>query len=174
MKLLKLMSLCLLVIFVSSCSSDDDSGNNAEASLVGTWIANTVNYEGTTETEIQGQAIVAQFTGEGYNIDFSLTFTENPNNLTSEGSYDIELTTTVLGQTTTENVEDITWDVVGEWQRSGSTITVTLPDGESADATIVEITETTLTLSFTDVRTENNAGIVVTTNTQGTATFTKM
>ena len=77
MKILKLLSLAAMVVFFVSCSKDDDDDNNTEnisADIVGTWTATDVDYYGTTTTSANGITTEADFTGEGYDINFTLTF----------------------------------------------------------------------------------------------------
>ncbi|MCF6306377.1 MAG: lipocalin family protein [Flavobacteriaceae bacterium] len=177
MKILKLLFLSLFVSFAISCSSsDDDNGDNGsgetDAELVDMWIGSAVNYSGTSVTETQGITLTADFVGVGYDIDFTFDFTENPNILTAEGSYSIELTTTIQGQSTTQNIEDLGFENSGTWSRDGNQISLTY-DGTTDVATITELTETTLILNIARVDVTDQGGVISTVTTDSYFTFTR-
>ncbi|MAO08393.1 MAG: hypothetical protein CL596_06755 [Alteromonas sp.] len=175
MKILKLLSLAAMVVFFVSCSKDDDDDNNTEnisADIVGTWTATDVDYYGTTTTSANGITTEADFTGEGYDINFTLTFTENPNEITSVGSYSILLTTTFNGQNIEQNVEDLTWDSTGDWSIDGTTLT-TNTSGNVGVSEIQELTQNSLILYIENTE-EITANGVTSTSTQFlTAKFTR-
>ncbi|WP_299213877.1 lipocalin family protein [uncultured Dokdonia sp.] len=152
------MALFIVTSFVS-CNSDDDSSNDTSADLVGTWNITAFDYQGATSAEILGETITSSFDGIGQNFDASVVFTENPNEYTSNGSYDAVVTTTVLGESQTETTSIDNFQSEGMWSRSGNTITfdgdllnvdTTIPvigmEEIMNDATILELTETTLRL----------------------------
>ena len=178
MKIFRLFFLSVLVSTMVACSSDDDNSNNnggngdTTGDLTATWIGETVDYTGTTVTETQGQTITADFVGTGYDIDYTLTFSENPNIAYSTGSYSIELTTTILGQSTTQNVEDLAWTSVGDWSRTGDEVSFT-SNGQTDIMTITEITDTTLVMIGTNVQEINQGGITTTSTTNIIVTYTK-
>lgn len=152
------MTLFIAATFVG-CSSDDDGANDTSASLVGTWNITSLDYSGESATEFMGQSQSATFVGVGENFDTSITFTENPNEYTSSGSYDVVLTTTINGveDTTTTPVDDFQSE--GDWERNGDSllfdgelvsVDTTIPTGMTinmSEATILELTDTTLRLS---------------------------
>jgi hypothetical protein len=158
----KLGKLCMALFIVTSfvsCNSDDDNSDTS-ADLVGTWNITAFDYQGQTATEFLGESIVASFDGVGENFDSSIVFTENPNEYTSSGSYDVVLTTNVAGMedTTTTPIDD--FESEGTWSRNGDTLSFdgdllevesTIPvigmDEIMNDATILELTDTTLRLS---------------------------
>lgn len=174
MKIFKILFLALLTISVVSCGDDDDAGNDVggSADLVGTWNGATVNYSGSTVTEANGVSITADFVGEGMNVDYTVTFTSDPNEVTSDGSYDIELTTTIAGQTTTQTVEGIVFTSNGEWLLDGDQLTITV-DADTSTSTIVELTASSLILNIVDVQTFSANGSTSTTTTDSTLTFTR-
>ncbi len=176
MKIFKLLFLSVLVSTMVACSSDDDSNDNGggdtTGDLVATWVGETVNYTGTTVTEAQGQSITSEFVGTGYDVDYTLTFGENPNSISSTGSYSVELVTTTLGQTITQNIENLAWSNLGEWSRVGDEVTFTL-NGESDTMTITELTDTSLTFTAVVEQVIEQQGITATTTTNLTTTFSK-
>lgn len=176
MKIFKLFFLSVLVSTMVACSSDDDNNDDQDqdttAELLGNWVGTEINYTGSQVIESQGIEIEADFVGLGYDIDYSFTFTENPDELTAAGSYSIELTTTVLGQSTTQNVEDLGFDNTGAWSRDGNEISL-LYNGESNTATIIELTETTLVLNITEETIEEESGTTLTMTIDSVFTFTR-
>ncbi len=159
-----------LVIMVTGCKKENDNDPNIDSSVVGVWTCTALDYAGTTVTEMSGQSLTTNFVGEGYDIDFILTFTEDPNKATSDGSYSIKLTTTFMGQSTEQNVEHQPFIYVGDWTRSGNTLSIT-SGGETSDATIVKLTDTNFEISIVDVQTLTNMGATATTTTNITVSF---
>ena len=142
------------------------------ADLIGTWNAVSVNYTGTTVTEANGVSVQADFVGEGQNIDYTLNFSSNPNELTSDGSYDIELTTTFLNETTTQTFTDIEFASTGEWLLDGDQMTVT-SEGVTTIVTVVELTGTSLILNIIDVQTQTANGTTITITTDSTLVYNR-
>ena len=167
----KVFLLFVLGLLISSCSKDD-TPQNTSAEVLGVWNCSSVDYTGTSVTEYLGQNITADFIGEGYNVDFTFTLSENPNVASSDGSYSIKLSTTILGQTTVQNIEDIAFTYVGTWSLDDNKITIT-QEGESSVATIVELTDNSLKLNIQEERTISNNGANVTTTTDTDITFIK-
>lgn len=173
MKIFKLILFTAFISLTISCSKDDDNPapeNNGE--IVGVWKGTTVNYTGSTTTTAQGQSITADYVGEAYDVDYILTFTENPKKVVSDGSYSIELTTTVNGQSTTQNVENLELLSSGDWSINGNTLSITV-DNETDDATIVELTNNNLVLNVVETETNTGSGFTVTSTTDVTLSFTK-
>ncbi|WAC02634.1 hypothetical protein N7U66_02810 [Lacinutrix neustonica] len=119
---MKKLNVLLIALFLvlSACTSDDDTTDApiASESILGTWIGQDVDYTGASTTTGQGQSINSTFVGEAYDVDYTLTFTEDPNQVVSNGSYSIELTTTTLGQTQTNTVENLEFLGNGSWSLS--------------------------------------------------------
>jgi hypothetical protein len=170
MKIAKLLSLLLAVIFLS-CSEDEDPMPTS-AGMVGEWSMTGLEYKGTTTTSFEGTNLIADFTGVAKNIDFTTMFTENPNNVSSAGAYTIVLTTTMMGQTSTDEytMDEVVSD--GTWSLNGKTLSIT-SDTETESATIVEQTATKLKIKVEVDETESDQGLTVTTKVQATYTFTK-
>ncbi|NOY49218.1 MAG: hypothetical protein GXO88_01415 [Chlorobi bacterium] len=141
--------LMVLVLTIISCKKDNNNAEPSTSNLVGTWNCTSVNYTGTSVTEVLGQSITTDYTGEGYDVDFTYTFSENPNLATSEGSFGIKLTSTILGQSTVQNIPGNSFNYTGNWSLAGDKITITY-EGESQEATIVSLTDTNLVLNIID------------------------
>lgn len=165
--------LILLIVagtFLIGCSNDDSE--NIGLNPVGVWVGTSVSYTGTTITEISGTNITATFAGEGYDIDYTFTITENPNEAISNGSYSIELTTTANGQTVVTNIENVVFGVTGSWSVSGSEMIVNV-NGQSSSATIVELTENSMILNIKNETSFSNDGASITSTVDSFFEFTK-
>ena len=175
MKIAKLLLIAVLVTTFVSCNNDDDNNpppqNNADL-ILGNWTGTGVDYSGTTVTEFLGQTITADFVGESFDHNYTLEVTENPNELTSGGTYSIELTTTIEGQSVTETVTGLTFLETGTWSIDGDQITVTA-NGETNTATIEELTETTLRISATQTEDLSQQGATITTTVTAVGTYTR-
>ncbi|WP_428743688.1 lipocalin family protein [Tenacibaculum sp.] len=170
---MKKVSLFLItfILILTSCSSDDNK-ENISADIVGTWIGNSIDYSGKTETTVQGQTLVTDFVGEGYDMDYTLTFNETPNIITSEGSYSLKLTYSVLGQTSVQNLENLKFLEEGTWILDGNKLDVTA-NGVSKDYEIIELTETTLKISLSTEEDLSESGSTIITTIDAIVTFTR-
>jgi hypothetical protein len=170
MKITKLLLFSLAIIFLS-CSKDDDPKPTSQG-MVGAWAVTAVDYKGSSTTTAQGTSIKADFTGTGKDMSLTTTFHENPNTMTSTGSYTIVLKTTMMGQTTTDEYpfSDVFTD--GTWTLSGNTLTITESTG-SQKATILEQTSTALKMSVAVKESQTAQGITVSTDVQVIYTFKK-
>lgn len=171
MKITKLLFLSIAVILFS-CSEDEEPLPTSEG-MVGTWSITGINYKGTTTTSGNGMNLKADFTGTGKEMDFTTTFNADPNTVTSEGSYVIELKTTMMGQTTTEDylLDEVFTD--GTWTLNGRTLTVST-GGTSQEGTITKQTSTTLEVRINLDQSESDSGITVTTEVQAIYTFERL
>lgn len=144
--------LCL--ISVISCKSDDDATPEMTSAdlIVGTWdmTSNTVD-DGNATARVQGLPITADFTWEGKNYDYQLTFDEDKM-VAENGSFNLVLTySTLIGTEEQEiplntgNNDDVLFS--GTYDVSSDQLIVT-DDGETVTATIDELNETTLRLSI--------------------------
>ena len=184
----KFLTVLCIAVLVSSCSSDDDgTTGDTSADLVGTWIMQSFEYEGETSTSFEGTEIDADFDGTAINIDTVLEFTESPNEFVSSGSYDIELTSTIMGETQsfTESIDNFSSE--GTWERDGNTL---ITDGafveldgstdilgdmgmNMSEATILELTDTTLRLGQEDSQEVTQDGITVSFSFTSEIVFTR-
>jgi ABC-type Fe3+-hydroxamate transport system substrate-binding protein len=169
-----LITLFVLVLVLISCSSDDstDSPVVISDSIVGAWTGTTVDYSGTSVTTLQGQSVTADFVGEAYDINYTVTFSENPNILVSVGSYSLELTYTILGQTTTENVENVQFLEDGTWEQNEDELIVT-NNGETTAFEILELTSNRLKLGLETIEEFTEQGADITSTIYAELTFTK-
>lgn len=186
---MKTLSRLFIALFITTtfigCSSDDDGGNDTSASLVGTWNITSLVYGGENTFEVLGESSSSSFQGVGQNFDASVIFTENPNEFVSSGSYDVVLDFEVEGvsETTTTSIDNFQSE--GSWERNGSILsfegslvevdtTVPVVMGSNMnDATILELTETTLRLGQVVSQEISEDGITVSINFTSETTFTR-
>ncbi len=174
MKNLKFLFLALTLVAMTSCSSDDDDStptNDVSGELLGTWIGVAVDYTSSSTTEFQGQSFTTTGVGRGYNVDYTVTFAE-PNMLTAEGSYSVELTSTTAGQTQTQNIEDLEFASDGTWTRTGNQL-VFVNDSVEQTNTITELTATTMTLTSNQTETIVQDGFTYVTVIDLVATYSR-
>lgn len=170
MKNPKLLLLSLAVLLFS-CSEEDDP--KPVDGLIGAWSVTALDYQGTTITTVMATSIISIFTGVAKNMDMTVTFNQNPNTVTSEGSYTIALTTITLGQSITEDFTFNDFIADGTWTVNDKTLTVTNA-GVAQEATIVSQTSTTLVLAVETEQSQDLAGVgSVVTSIEGVYTLTK-
>lgn len=177
MKKISLTSALVLVLVfalsIAGCKKDNND-NQTNGDLLGVWTCTTLNYDGTSVSESGGISFTTDFVGEGYDIDFTLTVSENPNIIAAEGNYSIKLTSSVGGVTiNTQNIEGLEFANTGEWTRDGNTITILNELEELSDATIVKLTDTELELKISDVRSFTVPEGTATSTTNTTITFVR-
>ncbi|AUP77509.1 hypothetical protein [Flavivirga eckloniae] len=173
MKKLSILFIALTSI-LTACSSDDDSASNITGSIVGKWKAVSVDNSGTLEFSEKGNDITADFTGEAYNIDNVLVFTEKPNVLASTGGFSSKLAVTFLGQTITQKVEDLELLGGGTWIVNNDELEIT--DGEEKGIIKIDkLTDSELILIYKDQKSSftDDEGTVIKFNADLVATYKK-
>lgn len=143
MKKINLLLIALIFI-ISSCSTEDDSPEIL-SNILGDWNAVSIQYSAETTTAVSGQSITNNSVGEGYDINIIVTFNESPNTVVSQGYYNVHLTSTVLGQTYTQDVVGPEFFQDGSWELNGNKLIVTA-QGETSEATIEKLTDSELEL----------------------------
>ncbi len=153
--------LVALVMLAVSCSSDDDNSapeQGVTASILGTWNMTEYNYSGTTETKVLDQVLITEFVGEAFNIEYNIVFEEDPNIVTSNGGFDVRVTSTVLGQTSTETVRNLSSIESGDWEIVDENILRSTTNGETTDILIETLTDTDLVLLVENKQTLTDTG----------------
>lgn len=155
MKTIKLCFLGILCISLISCSKEDEPKNDISGSLEGTWNLAEFEYEGYSDTKLDGVDYHTTYSGIAENINASLTFHEN-GTFESEGEYDVILT----GEGMTIPYRDLSYTSSGNYQVTGNRIDITNFEGDSnpgaysvaseKEMIIVELTESRLVLDFTE------------------------
>lgn len=174
-RLSKLLGLLLLFIaaatFFTACSGSDDPEPGPQ--LEGTWNATNIDYSGTSITQV-GNATIAEtaFTGTSISEDYQMAMNAN-GTYNGSGSYTIELKSDIGGQVITETQVVSGENAIGngEWSRTGNTVIFTDVNGTQSEATIVELTESTLTFSISLQRTSVDENFGITTINDVDAVF---
>jgi len=174
MKITKLFALSIAVLLFS-CGEDDEPKLPTVEGMVATWNVTNIDYSGTTTTSYAGQTATANFTGVGKDMDYTITFSTSPNTVVSEGGYTIELTTTVAGQSTTEDYEFDEAFMDGTWELNGKTLTIT-SDGESQEGTVTKQTDDVLhvTVNVDETTTDTDFGYTIRTKVKAVYKFEKI
>ncbi|MFT5436678.1 MAG: hypothetical protein ACI840_001327 [Ulvibacter sp.] len=172
MKFSKLFLIVLMVATIVSCSSDDDNAS-PNADLLGTWNATSITGSSTGTTLDSGITTSFSSTWTTSNINLTSTFTENPNNVISQGTYNSTLTIMADGQTTVSDDPDATLiDNTVSWTRSGNSLAL-LSDSGDAITYSMAITDNTLILTTTETITEVNGTTTTTSTDIFEASYTK-
>lgn len=149
MKNLSILLFTFLFVF-ASCSSDDDSNSQIDLTvdLTGSWELTSLEYEGESTIEVENQTLTISFDGFGKDFDAQVNFTEDPNELTSTGSYTLVLTTNFMGESITqEELIDFSDDIItGEWSLENGNQLVIVSNGETQTAEIISLNETKMVL----------------------------
>lgn len=142
-KLLTPILLLLTICFLISCDKDDE---NSSGSLTGTWKMTDIHADdgvNTTFVGFLGQEIIYTYTFHGKDYATTTTFTENPNEFTSQGSYTVVTTVDLAGSiTTTENPVNA-FAGTGTWSINGNTLTQDF-GGQVSEFEILEFTKSKL------------------------------
>lgn len=169
MRLSRIILVLTIGLLITSCTEDNDSIEVDGLELVGEWQGETVNYTGTTTTEIQGVALVSEFEGIGYDVNYVININNDLTQITSNGSYSIELTTSVQGQSFTVNEENLTFEGAGTIILAGDEITF----NDGSVGTIVELSANFLELNLYKEQTVTVSGFDSITSIDMTLTYTR-
>jgi len=183
-----LFTLAIGLAMLTSCESDLVSAPPSDSvlggsvngvvtgDLVGSWGMTSLSYEGVTVTSVQGVDIVTDFIGQGSDYNYIIEFTEAPNNYISTGTYDIELITTVSGQSSATNTNDLNGASNGTWERNSSVLTFTNAsnNNEVSNATIDVLSDTTFQMTSTIVKNISEQGVNVDTTTTTVSVFERL
>ncbi len=148
MKTVKAIITICIVLVIFSCDNTESTPidtNAQENDLVGTWSLTEIKQDGTVTTNVQGVPVNANYTSFGKNIDAQVTFSQNPNNFSSSGTFTSVITITLVGQATTREVPIVIDDVLsqGTWQVDQGVITLS-QNNETQTVNITELTDTSL------------------------------
>jgi len=148
---MKAFSLGLIISFflLFSCATDDSNDPIEPANLIGVWNLVDVNTQnGQAMVTESGVTIAADFSIGTSNEDVQVTITENPNIISSEGSFTQTTTITILGQEETEESVIDGAFLDGSWELNDTTLVITSGDNMLDDFNpsfeIVRLTETEL------------------------------
>jgi hypothetical protein len=138
----------VLVLFVlSSCGKEDTQpvGNGIE----GEWQLTAIEYKETETSQSDGQNIVSENHGTGTDMDLHLSILEDPDVLSTEGEYWIDLTTSFFGQPVVSRVPDNGFfPSSGSWQFTDGTLTVVPEAGSTKVLEVQEVNTKRLILTL--------------------------
>lgn len=121
MKTTKFFFALLTVAILASCSKEDDVPPVDDSLLLGEWNLEEYIYSGTSSVSQGGTTMTISFVGEFYDIDARLILNSD-NTYRTEGSYVVELTSTMEGQTFTENRPSPYVEATGTYRIENSTL----------------------------------------------------
>ena len=134
----------LLLLTVVACKDDDDPAGPAE--LVGTWAMTDIHSEnGSLEYDFLGTPITSDYEFHGIDYNATTTFTENPNEFTSEGDYTFVITTDFFGQPFIDTINVPVFAGTGQWSINGNQMTQIFA-GDTSVFDILEFTNDKLRL----------------------------
>lgn len=158
MRVLSYVLISFLCVTITSCSKSDDEeptqqqqqqgdpDPDPDPSIIGTWTINSLAmdfYQVTTFPN--GATDITTAVAEGYDLDFTVTYGENPNLSTTNGTYAFELTTMFSsGSTIVENYEGQSFiNFTGAWDLDGDQLIIS-NQVSNGIGTISVLSETTL------------------------------
>lgn len=121
------------------------------APIIGNWIlVNAYIENGTATTVVQGVTLNIEYTSTSSNENVTVTFTENPNEVTSTGTYTANIEFTVLGTQYTDEITSETPLTGGSWTIDDSFLSISTDNPETdGEYEIIEYTNSSLVLKST-------------------------
>lgn len=171
MRALKYLIAISISMLLFSCSDKDDT---ADTLLAGNWYLESLDLtidETTTLTD--GTIIISNTVGVGYDLDYTNTFTENPNEFLKQGTISIDLTTT-----TGNNVEQTSIGSSGShtfnWSLDGDKLEVIDFSGNIEIYTIHSLNDEALSYTININREVQNETSTTTTVSRNTYAFSRL
>lgn len=162
MKILKSLTLVFLSgLFAVSCV---DSSDDVEvlvpnySDFMGTWEMDSYSYTGYATYDNSGSIDTgATYVANSLNIDAEVEFTQNPNEIITSGTGDVDATLNFipLGFSQDFNEDSVSFEGNGTWGASGDTININFSqfgtDINNSDAFLSSYTDSTATIQgFTE------------------------
>jgi len=176
------LTMLFLAIFLVACSNNDDEIITS-GEILGEWTMVSFEYNGSSSFEVSGVNISSEFTGKAKNIDFTMTFIEEPNKALGAGSYDLEVTVSAIGVSDTETTSINDINTSAEWSRDGDILTFNgalysgAMDMVNTDAgqeyTIEELTDTSLRIHSSVEEITDDFGVETTITMETVMEFTR-
>ncbi len=144
MKKLSILSLALFSFLVISCGESEEPRD--EPQVAGTWNLQEAHVDASGTALIPGSSVATPvpvaLIGEGDDYNLTLTFGEDPNVVSSTGSFVLNVAITAGGIPLGNQPIPIEGDETfsGTWTRSGDQVAV-VDGSETLDLTILELTE---------------------------------
>jgi len=169
MKILKTTTLIFLLLASLGCAKDDDStSERIFAELAGTWEVTSYSYQGTAEYRAvdNNGAWNTSYFGEGWLLNFNISFDESPNNFSVVGDHNVD------HYYTDENGQEFFYyanlirNENGTYTRNSNTNLTFNEDGDYKNVTIHELNDTNLKFSSSESSSETNADNVLVSRTR--------
>ncbi len=157
-------------IVFSSCSKDDAPDTSGD--LVGTWKAVSVDYSGTETHTVRDAVTETTITGKGYKMNYELTFSETPNDLTSQGKYSVKETRVTNGEETKQNLGNQKLVDNGTWAKTNAELEIA-HFGKNTSLKIVKLSDSELILEKLEKEELTIGRRVIKTRKTTTITFEK-
>jgi len=114
----KLTLLMLVVVSMIQCKKDP-----VDIGLSGQWKMTDIHCDnGESVVDPGGLDIMSTFSFHGTSFNAFTTFTENPDEFSSTGSYTASYTTVTFGISTTQNLTIPVFEGTGQWSINGDTL----------------------------------------------------
>ncbi len=153
-----IITLVILTIIFTSCSTDDEINDVNTTLIVGEWEITSLENNTTLDLTVEGQTATSTSYGTGSNFNYTITFNDD-SSLIANGSYDYTVTSSTNGSeiTQTTSFEDI--NTTGNWSVNGDQMSFTgfitfqtdnqiiSDDINPGTSTITVLNETTLVLT---------------------------
>ncbi|MFS4417753.1 hypothetical protein [Maribacter sp. 2307ULW6-5] len=148
-KYLVLLLVSVISLALLSCENEDaGSANHNEADINGVWNLTALEAtNGRSEVMADGESVVGEFEAIGKDFDLTVDFNTDPNTVESQGGYTTVLTTTILGETTTQEEEGEDFFGSTEWRLDGN-ILYFGTGNEEVGFTVVNLTDGQMDLQF--------------------------
>lgn len=165
---IKVLLLLAVVTFLTSCEDNDNTNVNITSeNLIGTWnLASQKIEDGSFSTTFQGQNVSFNYAAIAKDIDFTYTFSEKPNKLNLNGSYNLVATISAFGieEIREEKVDTNLYPTAAaSWSLEGNTITFTEENDLPAVLNVEEFTGNYLKLKgeINETATENGEAVTI-------------
>ena len=161
-----LFAFAFSLLFISCSDNEDPSSTLTNSDIVGTWNVTAQTLDLNSIIDASGQTIT--FTTTSYGKDFNMTyvFSENPNNVIVQGSFTSVITTSILGQTQTQEIPVNSVDNLsaGTWSLTNNLLTNVSTNGETSVGEIIEHNANLLKIKVDIDYTESDSGTTTTFN----------
>lgn len=130
MKTIRFSTLFLFLIFIVSCSEDNETMASIETSnLEGTWNLEDYYYTGNSKIDYPGEPMDMDYSVETSEVNATVEFTSDKKFI-SQGSISYLMTYDFMGEQMHMNIDNVDFNGTGEWTISGNKITISNQIGE--------------------------------------------
>jgi len=164
---IKILLIITAILFLTGCASNDNTNSLilSPSALAGDWNLTSQTVEDGTFTATEnGVTITATYTSFARDINVLFSFTENPNEVTQDGTYTLVNTISLLGQEEVEEEDVILSNSeVSNWSLENNILTITDNDVDIL-LSVEEFTDTYIKLKSEIDETETFNGETVSTS----------